>query len=124
MTEALLSQKYGFLFDLDGVLIDSEGEYSKIWAQVNREYPSGIDNLEEVIKGCTLDKILADHIRISIFRKKLWHVFTNLRGECIMNICPERVPYCNHWQEKAFRQCLSRAVTTTKCYILTVRFRK
>lgn len=61
MTEALLSQKYGFLFDLDGVLIDSEGEYSKIWAQVNREYPSGIDNLEEVIKGCTLDKILADH---------------------------------------------------------------
>ncbi len=51
----------GFLFDLDGVLIDSEKEYSRMWAQVNREYPSGTDSLEVVIKGCTLDKILADH---------------------------------------------------------------
>lgn len=51
----------GFLFDLDGVLIDSEREYSGIWAQVNREYPSGVVSLEKVIKGCTLDKILDDH---------------------------------------------------------------
>lgn len=53
--------KAGFLFDLDGVLIDSEREYSKIWAQVNKEYPSGTESLERVIKGCTLDKILDDH---------------------------------------------------------------
>lgn len=51
----------GFLFDLDGVLIDSEKEYSRIWAQVNSEYPSGTRSLESVIKGCTLDKILDDH---------------------------------------------------------------
>ena len=56
-----LYNKSGFLFDLDGVLIDSETEYSKIWAQVNSEYPSGTHSLEKVIKGCTLDKILADH---------------------------------------------------------------
>lgn len=51
----------GILFDLDGVLIDSEREYSKIWKKINDEFPTGIDNLETVIKGCTLDKILNDY---------------------------------------------------------------
>ena len=53
--------KAGFLFDLDGVLIDSEREYSRIWAQVNKEYPSGTESLDKVLKGCTFDKILNDH---------------------------------------------------------------
>ena len=51
----------GFLFDLDGVIIDSESEYSRIWSQINHEFPSGIDNLELVIKGTTLDNILNEH---------------------------------------------------------------
>lgn len=55
------SQEIGFLFDLDGVLIDSEKEYSRIWSQINKEFPTGIDNLEQVIKGTTLTKILNDY---------------------------------------------------------------
>lgn len=51
----------GYLFDLDGVLIDSEKEYSRMWALVNEEFPTGVCHLEQEIKGCTLDKILADH---------------------------------------------------------------
>lgn len=61
----------GFLFDLDGVLIDSEKEYSKIWSQVNCEYPSGTPSLEKIIKGCTLDKILDDHYPDSEIRVKV-----------------------------------------------------
>ncbi len=30
----------GVLFDLDGVLIDSESEYTKVWSEVNRRFPS------------------------------------------------------------------------------------
>lgn len=56
-----MTDNIGFLFDLDGVLIDSESQYSQIWAQINREFPTGVENLEEVIKGCTLHKILSDH---------------------------------------------------------------
>lgn len=61
----------GFLFDLDGVLIDSEKEYSRIWAQVNREYPTGVRSLETVIKGCTLDMILENHYPDLEVRKKV-----------------------------------------------------
>lgn len=53
----------GFLFDLDGVIINSESQYSEIWAQINREFPTGVENLEILIKGTTLPKILNDHYK-------------------------------------------------------------
>lgn len=50
-----------FLFDLDGVLIDSEKEYSKIWAEIDRRFVSGVENLPIVIKGMTLDEIISTY---------------------------------------------------------------
>lgn len=64
-------QKIGFLFDLDGVIIDSEKEYSRIWSQINKEFPSGVENLEQVIKGCTLSKILNDNYKTEEIRSKV-----------------------------------------------------
>lgn len=48
----------GFLFDLDGVLIDSEREYTRIWQEIDRRYPTGIENFAIKIKGQTLPEIL------------------------------------------------------------------
>lgn len=73
--------KIGFLFDLDGVLIDSESEYSRIWATVNREYPTGVDDLEARIKGCTLDKILDDYYPSSELRDKVVCRLYELEGK-------------------------------------------
>lgn len=46
------------LFDLDGVLIDTEGIYTDFWADLERRYPTGVDNFALVIKGSTLATIL------------------------------------------------------------------
>ena len=51
----------GFLFDLDGVLIDSEREYTRIWHELNRRFVSGYDDLEFRIKGMTLDNIISTY---------------------------------------------------------------
>lgn len=48
----------GVLFDLDGVLIDSEGTYTLFWAEMDRRYPTGIENFATFIKGTTLPEIL------------------------------------------------------------------
>ena len=48
----------GFLFDLDGVLIDSERRYTRIWQAIDDEFPSGIADFPRVIKGMTLHNIL------------------------------------------------------------------
>lgn len=46
------------LFDLDGVLIDSEGQYTKFWAWAGEHYHADIDNFAQAIKGTTLGEIL------------------------------------------------------------------
>lgn len=53
--------KTGFLFDLDGVLIDSEREYTRIWNEIDRKYPSGVEEFALKIKGQTLTKILEEN---------------------------------------------------------------
>lgn len=52
------TERIGFLFDLDGVLIDSESEYTRIWQEIDRRYPTGIDDFAIKIKGQTLPEIL------------------------------------------------------------------
>lgn len=50
--------KIAALFDLDGVLIDSESIYTVFWNRMNELFPTGIDNFSYVIKGTTLPQIL------------------------------------------------------------------
>lgn len=47
----------GALFDLDGVLIDSETLYTNFWQKIDSIYPTGIPDFAIQIKGTTLDLI-------------------------------------------------------------------
>ena len=57
----IIEGEIGFLFDLDGVLIDSEREYTRIWTDIDKAYPTGIENFALKIKGTTLDNILSTY---------------------------------------------------------------
>lgn len=46
------------LFDLDGVLIDTEGIYTQIWQDIEAVFPTGVNNFALRIKGNTLPHIL------------------------------------------------------------------
>lgn len=48
------------LFDLDGTLIDTEGQYSIFWGGIGKEYHPEIPDYANVIKGKTLVQILAE----------------------------------------------------------------
>lgn len=48
----------GALFDLDGVLIDTENQYSVFWGNIGREYNVGYNDFAERIKGTNLTSIL------------------------------------------------------------------
>ena len=47
-----------YLFDLDGVVIDTERKYTQIWDKINAAYPTGVDNFSSKIKGTNLESIL------------------------------------------------------------------
>lgn len=49
------------LFDLDGVLIDSEPLYTRFWAEIGREYGIPDPNFAITIKGTNLHKILTEN---------------------------------------------------------------
>lgn len=48
--------KKTFLFDFDGVVVDTETQYSRFWHRIGMEY-LGVDDLEGRVKGQTLDNI-------------------------------------------------------------------
>ena len=51
----------GVLFDLDGVVVDSESIYTQFWSDIDTLYPTGVENFAIAIKGNTLQRILADY---------------------------------------------------------------
>lgn len=53
------------LFDLDGVLIDTEGIYTDFWNAVDRRFPTGIEDFALKIKGSTLPSILERYFDLS-----------------------------------------------------------
>ena len=69
------TRRRGVLFDLDGVLLDSEGNYSIFWEQMDKDYPTGIDNFASYIKGLHLTRILGffenDDVRRQVLDKLL-----------------------------------------------------
>lgn len=65
--------KKGILFDLDGVIIDSEGLYTAFWHDTEREFPTGIPDFARVIKGTNLERILehfpSPEVRAEVLRR-------------------------------------------------------
>lgn len=51
-------KEYAALFDLDGVIIDTESTYTRFWDEIEKTYPTGIPNFAFAIKGTTLENIL------------------------------------------------------------------
>ena len=56
------------LFDLDGVIIDTESQYSLFWGSIGRQYRPDVPDFAERIKGTTLESIYT-------------HWFAHLRDE-------------------------------------------
>lgn len=63
----------GVLFDLDGVLLDSEGQYSIFWRSMEERFPTGVDDFSNYIKGFHLARILSyfarDEVREQIVQE-------------------------------------------------------
>lgn len=49
---------FAALFDLDGVIIDSESSYTRFWADIDSRYPTGVEDFAKAIKGTNLASIL------------------------------------------------------------------
>jgi len=80
--------KTAFLFDLDGVIIDTEPQYDIFWKATGEKYQLGIENFEKIIKGTILPNILSRYF--SHFSEKIQQEITvaNQTFELEMDIIP------------------------------------
>lgn len=79
---------WGVLFDLDGVLVDSEREYTLIWERINKEFPTDVPNFAERIKGTTLENILFLHYPDPEVRKNVERRLLEEESKMVYRYCP------------------------------------
>lgn len=87
-TESCPEGRFGVLFDLDGVLVDSETEYTRIWNLINKEFPTGEENFALKIKGTNLDDILHRHYPNDEIRNKVRARLYEEEGKMVYRYCP------------------------------------
>ena len=76
------------LFDLDGVLVDSEGIYTEFWEEIDRRYPTGVKDFAHVIKGNTLARILGTYFPDESIRRAILVELKRQEEEMVYRLFP------------------------------------
>lgn len=77
-----------FLFDLDGVLIDSENAYTEFWETVQNKFVTDVPDFCERIKGNTIEYIL-EHYIDSENRDEVRNSFFQFEKEFLYTLYPK-----------------------------------
>ena len=89
----------GCLFDLDGVLVDSERIYTKIWEAIEMQWPTGIENFAYKIKGTTLEDILERYFPEEV-REDVSKELIRLEGMMIYEALPGAIGFLDTLRQK------------------------
>lgn len=104
------------LFDMDGVMIDTEPQYDVFWKHAGDRYNTGIVNFEKVIKGTTLPNILKKYFS-HLTQEELNTLSENLdKFEANMNFeeIPGSVKFVEELKAKGIKVGLVTSSTDTK----------
>lgn len=78
----------GILFDLDGVLVDTETKYTEFWNSVSQIYPTGYDDFAYRIKGNNLKKILTTYFPNLDIQSKIVELIDEYEANMTYDIFP------------------------------------
>lgn len=90
---ATTTQKWGCLFDVDGVIIDSETQYTIFWNGIEEIYPTGIPEYSLKIKGSTLPTILQNHYNDDTTRQDILHRLETFEATMPLNPFPHVIDF-------------------------------
>lgn len=96
----------GFLFDLDGVIIDTESRYTEIWHEINTIFPTGVNGMEQKIKGTTLPSILNTYFPDKDIQKKVVKILNDRENSMIYDFCPNALPFLLNIKNSGYKTAL------------------
>lgn len=110
--------KIAALFDLDGVLIDSESIYTVFWNRMNELFPTGIDNFSYVIKGTTLPQILNRYFPDPKVQAELRVYLKKQEAEMVYRIFPGVERFLKALKEKGIPTAIVTSSNDAKMKVL------
>lgn len=81
-----------FLFDLDGVVIDTEKSYSEIWDRINQKFPTNVPDFPRKIKGTTLQNILNSYFDDAV-RSDVVEMLNDSEKKMVYEYCEGAEPF-------------------------------
>ena len=103
MTERAIK---GVLFDLDGVLIDTEGTYTQFWEAVDRHFPTGVEGFAQVIKGSNLHNILHTYFPTEEMRAQVTEMLDNFQRDMQYNYFPGAIELLEELKSNGIACCI------------------
>ena len=94
------------LFDLDGVLVDTEGIYTRFWDDVERIYPTGVPNFATAIKGTTLTDILDRYFPDAEVQDKIHELLKRQEREMVYETFDGVIPMLRELRRRGVRTAI------------------
>lgn len=107
----------GALFDLDGVLIDSETSYTAFWRNIDSIYPTGIDNYAIAIKGTTLPEIMK-HYKDEDVKADILKRIHDFQETMVYNIYDGVVDFLTELRVRSIRSAIVTSSDNRKMQLL------
>ena len=96
----------GVLFDLDGVLIDTEGTYTQFWEAIDRRFPTGVEGFAQVIKGSNLHNILHTYFPTDETREQVTDMLNDFQRDMQYNYFPGAIELLEELKSKDISCCI------------------
>lgn len=96
----------GVLFDLDGVLVDTESQYSIFWGKMGIEYNTGIPDFADRIKGSNLAAILNTYFPEKSVQDEIVEKLNAFQAAMTYEICPGVMEFISQLKQHNIPTCI------------------
>lgn len=94
------------LFDLDGTLLDTEGQYSVFWGAMGKKYRPDVPGLEQLIKGMTLKQIFDSYFPDAEVQKTITEGLNEWEAQMRYDFFPGALEFLHNLKEHGVRCAL------------------
>lgn len=101
-----MTQETGVLFDLDGVLLDTEGIYTDFWQAIDDKYPTGVPGFTHIIKGSNLTTILDTYYPDKELQKIIISILDEFEKEMKYRPFPDAIKFVDELKSSGIPTCI------------------
>ncbi len=101
-----MTQEIGVLFDLDGVLLDTEGIYTDFWQEIDDKYPTGVPGFTHIIKGSNLTTILDTYYPDKELQRVIIGILDDFEKEMVYRPFDDAMDFVKELKEYGIRTCI------------------